>query len=119
MDVPSQRTLELIDAEIHRIVDEQLVRAYEILEREREKVETVAAALLDRETLDATEFNLIMDGQALPELELEIDHSTDDEPVASVETEETKPADTVEPEDSDSDNAEADNAKPDDPDAVQ
>jgi cell division protease FtsH len=108
----SQKTLELIDSEIHRIVDEQLARAFEILEQERDKVETVAAALLDRETLDAVEFNLIMDGQALPEVELEIDHSTDEEPVVDVEPEAPVEAD-------ESNDEPGENDKPHDPDAAQ
>jgi len=45
------------------------------------EVETMAAALLERETLDAVEFNMLMEGQELPEMALEVDHSlSDDEP---------------------------------------
>jgi cell division protease FtsH len=74
----SERTLQEIDDEINRIVMTQFARAREILETHRDKVETLTAALLDRETLDAGEFKLIMAGKPLPEVEIEIDHSTDE-----------------------------------------
>jgi len=74
--VYSERTLQEIDDEINRIVMTQFARAREILEKNRDKVETLTAALLDRETLDADEFRMIMEGRPLPDIEIEIDHST-------------------------------------------
>jgi cell division protease FtsH len=74
----SERTLREIDDEINRIVMTQFARARDILETHREKVETLTAALLERETLDAGEFKLVMEGKELPEVEIEIDHSTDE-----------------------------------------
>ena len=73
----SEKTMQDIDNEVKRIVDEQLQRARRILEEDRNLVEVVTAALLERETLDAEEFNMIMEGKELPEVEIEIDHSTD------------------------------------------
>ena len=60
---------------------EQFERARHILENNRESVETLSAALLERESIDADEFQLIMNGEALPEPELtvEVDHSTGEE----------------------------------------
>ncbi len=72
----SQKTLEEIDAEIRRIVEEQLERARYILGNNREAVEIMTAALLERETIDQEEFNLLMEGKTLPEVEIQVDHST-------------------------------------------
>ncbi len=94
----SQKTLELIDSEIHRIVDEQLSRAREILKGNRDLVEVLTAALLERETIDADEFIMLMEGKELPTPELEIDHSTGDEPVEDKTPDEPAPGDS-EPED--------------------
>jgi cell division protease FtsH len=73
----SEKTLQEIDAEIKRIVDEQFSRAYAILDENRDKVETVKDALLERESIDAAEFKLLMQGLTLPEPELVVDHSLD------------------------------------------
>ena len=75
----SEQTLQDIDAEVKRIVMEQFERARHILESNRPRVETLTEALLDRESIDADEFSLIMNGEALPEPEIEIDHSTGEE----------------------------------------
>jgi cell division protease FtsH len=88
----SQKTLELIDSEIKRIVQEQLIRARKILEEDRDLVEILTAALLERETIDAEEFLMLMKGETLPTPELEVDHSTDEEPASDpVEEVETQP----------------------------
>ena len=52
----SEQTLQTIDAEIKRIVDEQLDRAREILGRHKDQVELVTATLLERESINAEEF---------------------------------------------------------------
>ena len=84
--VYSEKTLQDIDAEVKRIVTEQFLRAHSILEAHKDQVETLAAALLERETLDAGEFKMLMQGQELPELEILVDHSlTDDGPAAEPE----------------------------------
>ncbi len=62
----SERTLQAIDSEVRRIVDEQFARARSLLLEHRDKVETMAAALLERETLEREEVNLIMKGEPLP-----------------------------------------------------
>jgi len=63
----SERTLQEIDTEVHRIIDEQYAKARGILEDHREQVETMAAALLERETLDRAEVEMIIRGESLPE----------------------------------------------------
>ena len=75
----SEQTLRDIDSEVRRIVMEQFDRAREFLQDNRERVETLAQALLERETIDAEEFNLIMNGEELPAPKIEVDHSVGDE----------------------------------------
>ncbi len=90
--VYSEKTLQDIDGEVKRIVSEQLDRANRLLEGHKDQVETLAAALLERETLDAVEFLMLMQGQELPELEILVDHSlADDEPVTEPEIPDAEP----------------------------
>jgi cell division protease FtsH len=63
----SEKTLQEIDSEVSRIIGEQLLRARDILNQHADKVEVMAAALLERETLDKEEVGLIMQGEPLPE----------------------------------------------------
>jgi cell division protease FtsH len=79
----SEQTLQDIDAEVKRIVMEQFARAREILEANRERVETLTEALLERETIDAEEFQIVMAGGDLPEPEIKVDHTTGDDGPAS------------------------------------
>jgi len=48
----SPATRELVDAEVRRIVDECYDRAEQLLRKNREKLDALAGALLERETLD-------------------------------------------------------------------
>ncbi len=59
----SDKTAELVDQEIRRIVDEQYARARAIIEENREKVEVMAKALLEWETLNADQIDDIMAGR--------------------------------------------------------
>ena len=49
---PSEATQQLVDSEVRRIVDECYDRARELLRDNRERLESLAGALLERETLD-------------------------------------------------------------------
>ncbi len=51
-DPASEETRELIDREVRRIVDECYVRAVDQLRENRERLDGLAAKLLERETLD-------------------------------------------------------------------
>jgi cell division protease FtsH len=51
----SEPTQELVDKEVRRIVDEAEDEVIELLQQERERLEALATALLDRETLDQSE----------------------------------------------------------------
>src|SRR3972149_8386710 len=59
----SETTLQKVDAEIRRIIDEQYKLARKLLEDNRDKVEAMAKALLEWETLDADQLADIMAGQ--------------------------------------------------------
>jgi cell division protease FtsH len=48
----SEATQELIDAEVRRIVDEEQEATERLLARNRERLDSLAEALLERETLD-------------------------------------------------------------------
>src|SRR5713101_5702497 len=58
-----------IDKEVRRITDECYIRAREILMANREKLERVARALLERESLEGEEISKAMAGEPLPELQ--------------------------------------------------
>jgi len=57
----SEDTARKIDAEVKRIIDDAYARAKELLEKHREKVEIIAKALLEFETLDATHIQDIIE----------------------------------------------------------
>jgi len=59
----SETTMQKVDSEIRRIVDQQYGLARKIIEDNRDKVETMAKALLEWETLDADQINDIMEGR--------------------------------------------------------
>lgn len=58
----SEATQQKVDAEIRRILDEQYGIARKLLEDNRDKVEAMAAALMEYETIDADQINDIMAG---------------------------------------------------------
>jgi cell division protease FtsH len=60
----SETTMQKVDAEIRRIVDQQYALARKIIEDNRDKVELMAKSLLEWETLDADQINDIMEGRA-------------------------------------------------------
>jgi cell division protease FtsH len=59
----SEATQQKVDAEIRRILDEQYSVARKLLEKNRRKVEAMAKALLEYETIDADQINDIMAGK--------------------------------------------------------
>ena len=60
----SEATMQKVDTEIRRILDQQYAIARQLLESNRDKVEAMTAALLELETIDADQINDIMDGKA-------------------------------------------------------
>ena len=63
----SEDTAVQIDKEVKRIVSHAYDSARKLLESNRETLESIARALLDREVLDANEVKLLMEGKDLPE----------------------------------------------------
>ncbi len=59
----SNAVAEAVDKEIRRIIDEQYARARTIIEENRDKVEKMARALIEWETLDAGQIDDIMAGK--------------------------------------------------------
>jgi len=59
----SEATMQKVDGEIRRIIDEQYGVARKILEDNREMVETMTRALLEWETIDADQINDITSGR--------------------------------------------------------
>lgn len=59
----SDKTAQQVDDEIRRIIDEQYDRARRIIEDNRDKIEIMAEALLEWETIDANQINEIMAGK--------------------------------------------------------
>ena len=60
----SEVTMQKVDQEIRRIIDEQYALARRLIEENSDKVEAMAKALLEWETLDADQLNDIMEGKA-------------------------------------------------------
>src|SRR5216110_3440745 len=63
----SEDTAVQIDKEVKRIVSHAYDSARKLLDSNRETLESIAKALLDREVLDANEVRLLMEGKELPE----------------------------------------------------
>jgi cell division protease FtsH len=59
----SETTMQKVDIEIRRIVDQQYGLARKLIEENRDKVEAMARALMEWETLDAEQINDIMEGR--------------------------------------------------------
>jgi cell division protease FtsH len=59
----SEATMQKVDAEIRRIIDEQYGLARRLIEEHRDKVDMMAKALLEWETLDGDQVNDIMEGR--------------------------------------------------------
>ncbi len=60
----SEATMQKVDAEIRRLIDEQYALARRLLEENRDKVEAMTKALLEWETIDAEQIDDIMAGNA-------------------------------------------------------
>jgi len=60
----SEATMQKVDAEIRRIIDEQYQVAYKILDEHRETVHLMAKTLLEFETIDSEQIDDIMAGRA-------------------------------------------------------
>ena len=59
----SEATMQKVDAEIRRIIDQQYALARKLLDESRDKVEAMTKALLEWETIDAEQIDDIMSGK--------------------------------------------------------
>ena len=59
----SESTMQKVDEEIRKIIDGQYAVARRLLEENRDKVEVMAKALLEMETIDADQIDDIMSGR--------------------------------------------------------
>ncbi len=66
----SEETARQIDGEVRSMVDEAYKSAYSILDSKQDAMHSMAHALLERETLDANDIRLILEGKQLPPLNL-------------------------------------------------
>jgi len=62
----SEQVAKEIDDEVRRIILEQYARARKLLEENRDKLEAIANALLERETIGRPEIEAIIEGRPLP-----------------------------------------------------
>src|SRR5213083_673590 len=62
----SDRTAQIVDTELKRILSEAYERAKAVLIERRDALDRLAAALLERETLDREEVELVVAGKPLP-----------------------------------------------------
>jgi cell division protease FtsH len=62
----SEETAREIDAEVRRFIDSAYKTAFNVLDGNRDVLERIAQALLEREVLDSAELQLIIQGKALP-----------------------------------------------------
>jgi len=63
----SETTARAIDEEVHRIITEQYVRVTAMLKANLDKLDAMAKALLERETLDSEEIIAVMEARPLPQ----------------------------------------------------
>jgi cell division protease FtsH len=61
----SQKTAEMIDAEVRKLIDTAYTNAADLLETNRDKTEALALALLKYETLDAEDVKIILNNGTL------------------------------------------------------
>jgi len=59
----SEKTMQTVDAEVRRIVDEQYAIARKLIEANKDKIEAMTQALLEWETIDSDQINDIMEGR--------------------------------------------------------
>ncbi len=65
----SEQTAREIDQEVRRIIQVQYDSVRQLLADKKDRVEAIAKALMELETLDATELKAIFDGQEIPRKE--------------------------------------------------
>jgi cell division protease FtsH len=64
----SEETARQIDQEVRRLIDEAYQSAYNLVKENSPAMHRIANALLERETIDAEEVRLLIEGKELPEI---------------------------------------------------
>ena len=64
----SEETARQIDLEVRRLIDEAYQSAHGLVETNADAMHRIASALLERETIDAEEVKMLIDGKPLPPL---------------------------------------------------
>ena len=82
----SERTAELIDEEVRRLVDEAVATTRDIIERERENIERLADMLIDKETIFSEDIETVL-GKSAQQLEKEAREAENKPAEESVEVE--------------------------------
>ena len=79
----SERTAQMVDTEVKRLVDEAYARATQILSENRELLDRIAVALLDRETIDREDLDRLVKNLPLAPRNLSPDPAPAANPPAS------------------------------------
>jgi cell division protease FtsH len=79
----SEHTAQLVDQEVKRLLDQSHQRARDILEKQQELLESIAQALLERETLNREEVDLLGKGKDLPPMRRPEDAAAEEPPASS------------------------------------
>jgi cell division protease FtsH len=81
----SDYTAQKVDEEVKRLLDSAHTRAREVLDANRRLLEDFAEALLERETLDADEIQLLLEGKELAPLTDDFEHGQAQLPLPGAE----------------------------------
>ena len=73
----SEETARQIDLEVRRLIDEAYQSAHTIVESHADAMHRIAAALLERETIDADEVKMLIEGKELPPIRSVLASPTD------------------------------------------
>jgi cell division protease FtsH len=73
----SEETARQIDLEVRRLIDEAYQSAHNIISAHQDAMHRIAAALLERETIDAEEVKMLIEGKELPPLRSSLASPTD------------------------------------------
>ena len=81
--VVSEHTQRIVDQEVKRILDEAHARAHEVLGEHSDLLESIAQALLERETLDREEIETLERGEPLPPMPIDEPEPEEEAPAAA------------------------------------
>lgn len=87
----SEKTAQLIDEEVNKILQRALKRAEDILKEHMEELHKMASYLLERETLNAEEIELVLTGVELPPVKISKESNIEKGETVEQEQEEDKP----------------------------